>query len=264
MSNSLAVTTDELRGIIARDLNYPRTVTSLSTTQAEDVEAILKDGLRRFYDPAVTPKHQWSFLQPTIAWTWKDGQYLYNLPANFSMLDIPIAYAVDSNTVWPAVALTSVEKVLGLLQIATASGRPYLAAYRVKNTVGATDTSYELLCYPAPDQDYDASLRYKINPLALRADSQLPIGDQSHVQTLIEACLAAAEDFDSRPGVHNQRFAENLRASISHDQQVNSPRALGYNADRSDAALLGSQNWRTSLSSYVVTVNGAVPAQDGV
>ena len=137
-----------------------------------------------------------------------------------------------------------------------------MAAYRAKAIDAASNTSYEMLCFPTPDQDYAATLRYKINPLNMRGVGQLPIGDRAHTQTIISACLASAEDFDSRPGVHTERFIEHLRASINHDLQVNCPRVLGRNLDRSDGVDWAQADWR-ALSSYVVTIGGVNPPMDG-
>lgn len=258
MTTSLSIQLNDLRGRIGRELGYSRAPSEHTDTQEDDVESVLTDGLRRFYDPWLGDrKHQWSFLQPTIHWVWREGVYRYDLPADFALLDTPINYAVDSNTVWPAVTLTSPEKVMDRLQQSTVTGRPFLAAYRVKPIDDATDTSYELLCFPVPAEDYEAEMRYKINPLNIRETYQVPIGDRTHTQTIIEACLAAAEDFDSRPGIHNQRFLELLKMSISHDQQVNCPRTLGYNADRSDASDV-PRDWRT-LNNYVVYYDGSAP-----
>lgn len=264
---AFTVNTDDLRGIIGRELGYSRYASEISAnvTWRDDVESVLKDGLRRFYDPDILPgeiaKHQWSFLMPTTRFSFTEGDHRYDLPANFAMFSGPIHYPVASDTIWPAIQITSVEKIQGRLQQTTVSGRPYLAASRVKAVDEASNTGYELLVYPVPDQDYAVDFTYKINPVGPRPDESLPIGDQAHMQTIIEACLAAAEDFDGRAGVHMARYAERLRSSISHDRQVRSPHTLGYNPDRSDY-YGGSTPDLRSLDNYAVSYNG-VEYSDG-
>lgn len=256
---ALTITNDELRSLIGRELGYSRTVSAWSSTQASDVETCLKAGLRRFYDPEIIEgmreKHQWSFLTPTVHWDFTSGQHRYDLPDDFAMLNGPIHYEINSATIWPPVDITAIEHLERRLQQTSLTGRPYLAAYRVKQTDDVSETRYELLCYPIPAADYAATLRYKLNPLAPRATGQLPVGDQAHMQTIIEACLSAAEDFDNRVGVHDVRYHQCLRSSISHDQQVRSPSKLGYNHDRSDCTFDQFGDLR-DMDSYVVAYGG--------
>jgi hypothetical protein len=231
------LTYDDCRRYIGRKLGMNRTPSTIAanTIWSTDVEDVLADSLERFYDPEVTPKHQWSFLTPTIRFEFRDGVYRYDLPANFAMFGGPLTYPPASSAVFPEVEMTSPERVLHNLQRNSATGRPMMAAYRIKDTLGLHETAYELLVYPTPDEDYEAYAPVKINPLVVGSTQEVPLGGQPHRQTILAACLAECAAFNEEDDRYEQRFMRRLMASISHDQQVSCPPMLGANVDRSDS-----------------------------
>lgn len=257
----LTVTNDELREEIGRFLGWSGDVRLLAANPvwAPAVERILKEGMRMFYDPDVLPgeeKHQWSFLKPTLAIDMAEGVWHYDLPPDFAMFTGPLNYQPDANALYCPIEIVGAEQVQYRIQQASSSGRPTIAAYRIKSDAGS-ETAYELIVHPAPNDSYRVMAPIKINPLAPSTALELPVGDQSHVQTLIEACLAAAEVFNKSGAVHQDRFAARLRSSVSHDRQVNCPPYLGKNLDRSDG-YVDEMSWLRLHGGNLVTLNGMV------
>lgn len=69
---TLDVTRSHLQREVAVKLGLPRTPSSWSATETEDIEAVIKDGLRDFYypiDPRTGKIHRWSFLFPQTTLT---------------------------------------------------------------------------------------------------------------------------------------------------------------------------------------------------
>lgn len=253
----LTRTNDQLRSEIGRVYGAGDVVGSFSTDQANDVERFLQYGKRRFYNPLdeTGKMYEWKFLTLTLPFTLVASQSTFALPPNFSYLHGPVTFAVGSQVLRNPIEVTSAERVLARQQGSDTSGTPQMAAYRaVAHNEGdfLTGMRYELLLWPTPDSAYTLDLRYRCNPLAPSDDDVLPIGDECHVQTLIEACLTEIEKFNGEPnGPHEQAFQERIRASISHDRLVSCPETLGRNRDRSDS-LDPWGSWR-DLEVYTVT-----------
>ncbi len=89
----------------------------------------------------------------------------------------------------------------------------------------------------------------------LSDDTALPYGGQPNMQTIIEACLCAAEEAMNAPGIHHALFREQLATSVSHDRKVNSTRTLGYNRDPSDMPIDPLHGWH-GCDDHLVTING--------
>jgi hypothetical protein len=259
---ALTVTKNDLLRYIGRKLGYTRTPSSLTGTRLTDATDVLNDALRRFYEPAVVPKHQWSFLFPTARFQFAADQWRYNLPADFQMIHGPIIYQRGQDACWPNIEITSPEKILSRQQQNDSAGRPYLGAVQVKQPDQASETRHELIVYPTSDDDYIVYLRYKINPYSLDSDVALPLGGQVHAQTLLAACLASCADFDEYEGdKYEIRFKEHLASSISHDQQVSAPETLGINYDTSDSTDFYETSYmRPWGGDSLVTYNGSVPS----
>ena len=69
MAMNLGLTREELREEIGRFLGYGRTWSSFNTGMKEDVNALIRRGLRQFYSPPPIAgnkrSHEWNFLRPT-------------------------------------------------------------------------------------------------------------------------------------------------------------------------------------------------------
>lgn len=249
----LTITNNELRGYVGRFFGAGDTPSAFVGEQSDDVQRFVDEGKRAFYNNELA--HQWSFLSATHTFHLVSGVSRYDLPADFAMLHGPLIYSAGNARLHPPIQITSAERVLNMINRTDSSGVPSMAAHRPKIHNEGNFLSgmlYELIVYPVPSENLDVDMRYKINPLAPTTSALLPIGDVFHVQTLIEACLAAVERFNGEfNGGHKDEFLRLLKASVSHDQQVSAPETLGINTDKSD----GYEPWGSwrDLEVYTVT-----------
>jgi hypothetical protein len=236
--SSLVVTKSQLERLIGRAMTFSPNPKSWTHGQAVVVAEVLRNGLRKFYQPQVLPGErdtwQWSFLSPVHLMDIQSGVFEYDLPLDFSMVRGGITYSDGTGIMYPPIRLVSEEQVRQQLQATGNTARPFVAAVRVKNSNENTGTRYELLLAPIPSEDRQIAIPYAINPEQLGTDEALPMGGQPHAQTIIEACLAASEIHLGSGNSHQQEFLTCLQASISHDRMLSSPHSLGYNRDNSD------------------------------
>jgi hypothetical protein len=181
--------------------------------------------------------------------------YDYDLPEDFAMMLGPMTFAPGAAVLYPSVRLVGEHQIRQRLQRTEAGARPSLAAVRILAPEGSVGTRYKLLVWPVPDQAYDLEYRYQINPDALGDDTALPLGGQPHMQTVIEACLAAVEESQGKPGAHSAMFLLHLASSVSHDRRASSAESLGYNVDPSDHPTDRFASWH-DCDENVVTYNG--------
>lgn len=258
-STSLQVTKAYLKRLIGDQLGHGPHPATWTHPQAQRVKLVLETGLRKFYHPTILPgerySHQWAFLRPTVHLTLISGQFRYDLPEDFAMFEGEMFYAPGAAVLYRPVRLVSEHQIQRQLQRTEAGSRPTIFAYRIKSPDAAAGTAYEVLFWPVPEQDYELAYRYSINPDTLKEEAALPFGGQPHMQTIIEACLAAAEESMGTPGVHTVAFLECLRASVSHDRQVNCPPTLGTTYDPSDTPLDPYASWHDH-DEEIVTYNG--------
>jgi hypothetical protein len=242
---ALTVTKNDLLRYIGRKLGKlteSRSASTLTGAALADCTDVLNDALRRFYEPDVLPeeigrgeKHQWSFLFPTVRFAFTSNEWKYLLPADFSMIHGPLVYARGEDTSYGKLEITAPEKIQDLQQRDNSAGVPRMAAVRTAMPMQGVPGRQELIVYPTSSGNYSVDLTYKVNPYSLDADTELPLGGQAHVQTLIASCMAAAALFDEYEGdKYERRFIEHLRSSISHDRQLHAPESLGVNYDTSD------------------------------
>lgn len=239
-SNALSLNKNQLLAVIGQAMGIGANPDTWTHGELSKATESLRSGLRRFYDPPVIPgernKHLWSFLEPVRVINLEAEKHTYDLPEDFAMLSGNLTYAPGTTVLYPEIKEIAESDIRYRLQHTVATGRPSVCATRVKDSAEDGKVLYEILFYPIPDQDYEVSIKYRFNPLNMASDVALPMGGQPHAQTIIEACLAAVEDYGGAPGVHSKRFMESLYSSISHDRQVRSPDYLGYNHDSSDRA----------------------------
>ncbi len=86
------------------------------------------------------------------------------------------------------------------------------------------DTRYELGVYPVPDKASTLDVWYVFDPGVVTTGKPEPLGGATHGETILGACLAAAEaqqnpeTLAGEGGVHYQLFQQNLAASIAADR----------------------------------------------
>lgn len=164
-------------------------------------------------------------------------RWQYTLPDDFGgFIDAWLAYTPENNQ-REAVALVSVPEILRMRQQAISVASPRAAVTPVNSTTASAGQRFELLVFPTPTQAGTLEATYYAIPNQATDALPYPLGGQVHAETVLQACLAAAElERDKRPGPHKLLFLERLAASITHDKKIG-PRYLGFNGD-------GCDDWR--------------------
>lgn len=235
--STLAVTHDE---IVARVCRFAFGVSSLNALSSDgdrqDVEAMIRAGLRRFYFPGSVDQalnHQWSFLSPAFSFSTVGDQADYEMAGDFGGIVGSLKYTEEDG--YAPLRKVSVDSILQYRAYRTsdASGPPAYFAEQPAGTVGSGMQHWRLLFWPTPDSVYALSGEYRVNPDALTKARPHPYGGVEHGETILESCLAVAEERLTREtSVHRQAFLERLKASVLADQARHTPDNLGYMGER--------------------------------
>jgi len=201
-----------------RVLGYGRNFDTWAREQTENADAVVQRGVYRFYTPAPIDGrkygHEWSFLQPVRTLTTVSGTYVYDLPTDFVSLNGPMTYPADQDLLYVTVELVSLYQINKRRIDSTSTGTPTMVALVPKDEPGR----YEFHFWLTPDDAYSIQYPCRIRPLPLSDENPLPYGGEEHAQTILEACLAEAEvENGIKEPVHELRFQDKLRASVSHD-----------------------------------------------
>lgn len=230
--SSLTLTLADLKAEIGFYLPISRTVADWTAENTADIARILKTGQRQFYEPSYRPVpnaplrvHIWSFLRARASITLSSGTATYDLPDDFAgFLDDHLAFTSTKD--W-ALELKPMEHVLESIQrlgtsMPTGISQPLIAAIESKtSTLGTTGQRWQIVMWPTPASTLVITGPYRLNPNALATDTHYPLGGELHSQTLLESCLAAAEEFaNDSLSIHRDRFQELLHASILLDQRL--------------------------------------------
>lgn len=225
--SSLSITRGDLKRHIARFWGASRTIADVTTTNSTDLTDILTSGERQFYLPP--GGHQWSFLTSQLSLSLTNGTASYDLPDDFSgMLDDELAFT--SSKPWP-LKLCPLKLLLEKQQDGTSmpSGisQPLLCAVKPKTSFSpSTGQRWQAVLWPTPTSSLTAVGRYRALPNVMSDDAYYPMGGQPHAQTLIESCLAVAEEYmNDEDGIHRARFVDLMNASIALDLRLHSQEA---------------------------------------
>ena len=261
MESTLSLKYSDLAGEVGLFLGFGRGAdngdTPWTTKQQAAIDSCVKSGLRNFYFPPPVEGSQssydWSFLKPTRSLPFASGVSTVALPDDFGGFEGPITISSTTASVpWdvPLVGEGSVRQKHAEQPAAT--GRPVMAAIQpLKGTTQGEGQRFQLALWPLADQAYTLQFAYYILADCLTGSRPYAYGGAAHVETILESCLAIAEQrLDDASSVHTMKFAERLLASISLDRRYK-PQRLGQNLDRSD--------WREMRSRHCgngVTLNG--------
>ena len=219
----LNCTYDELQRAVARRLGYPLLATNQSTDEKQSIDDCIRCGLRWFYFPTGENTHVWSFMRRYLEVTLKVGETWYSLPDSFARLaERP---TVSGSTI--PVAVTDEAGIRLRLNGEGLAGTPLYCGFRSKDVRG--DTRYEVGVYPTPDAALVNAqgvlqLWYLFEPQVLSESDPFALGGGTHAETIVAACLAAAESqmnpetMAQEGGVHWQYFQQQLAASVITDQ----------------------------------------------
>lgn len=235
--STLAVTFDEIEAAVSRLLYGTRNPESLQGDDREDLRDVIKGGLRRFYYPAsagIGLNHQWTFLKPEFSFTTAADQADYEMGPDFGGVIGSLYFDEDAGNAWGECRKVDVSLIQRYRGSATsiATGYPTQFAERRVSASGSQPQRWELLMWPTADAEYTLRGRMFVNPNAIDENAQHPYGGVEHGETILESCLAVAEQRLTGAGPHQQAFVERLKASIQRDQQASAPDFIGYNGER--------------------------------
>lgn len=174
------------------------------------------------------------------------------LPYNFGGIIAPVTFDYNAGLYIPLEHINE-SHMRELRQGDMNAGRPW--AYNVEPHpqgfyTGSVSQRFFMNVFPPPDQDYTLRYRYNALPDHLSAETDYPLGGETHAETILESCLSVAEQrMDDEVGLHTQAFAERLASSIMLDQKLMAPDTFGYNRDA------GQSVSRQRITSYDITYN---------
>ena len=241
----LAATYDSLRQEIGRHLGYTGSLSAITsiTEHERDVEAILLRGQRKFYflrKPGEgVPYHVWSFLLRDMPLTLPAEAEAVDLPADFWHLEGNLLYGPGVDL--PAISIVPEEDVRSLRSQSDATGSPRYAAIRARSTIDGQ--RYEAIFYPRPNAAYELRGRYACEPPMLSSETPYPAGGALHSETLLMACLCAADEKlnpEQGGSAYCEKFNEALASSIAADRAMTpqaDEAAWPLDADESDPDL---------------------------
>lgn len=213
-----------------------------SSTQQSQLESCVRSGLRQFYyppphDPSGSP-YDWSFLHPLATLTLPQAKTTLPLPDDFGGAEgrVTVTTADGNGTAWWPLDLVGLATIVqSQAAMPTTTGRPCQCVVEpTKGTAGLQGQRFQLRVWPTPDQEYRLQFQYYVNPDALTAALPYVYGGSQHSETVLQSCLAVAEQrLDDARGIHQARWPERLLASIGLDRKLK-PQKLGYNRDLSD------------------------------
>lgn len=190
----------------------------------------------------------------SLAFTIYNGNF--PLPDDVGGIVGPLTF--DTRTGYPPIQLTNRAIIRRNRQNSyqVNTFRPHLFSIRPRDAGASTSSStgqrFEVMTWPIPDSTYIVHYNYNKLPDALTSSNRLPLGQPSHAECLLEACLSIAEEWAEAPASrHEGRFFELLGAAIAVDRDATAPERLGYNGDSST----DPERYQGRLLSRTITYN---------
>lgn len=231
-----------------------------STQQQAAIDSCVRSGLRQFYFPPPiegdVSSYDWSFLKPVVSVPFAAAATTIPLPDDFGGFEGRITISAPTGSTWWSLDLVGIGEVYAREgQFASMTGRPLMGCLEpLRQTTATQGQRFQLHLFPTSDQAY--TLRFAYYVAANYLDSAFPyhMGGMMHAETVLESCLAIAEQrLDDSSSVHSRKFAERLIASVNLDRRMK-PQMLGYNRDNSD--MRDRSYGRSRTWDNLVTVNG--------
>ena len=237
---TLSLTLDELRREVARFLSFGRDYTNLNITQQEDVDSIIRRGLRQFYFPPPSMagmSHQWSFLRPTASISLVPEVSTYQLPDDFGgITGTHLTYSAHSDIRGPSLVgehafRTAVESN------PVQAGRPAIATVRPRTASGdlVSPTRFDIVFWPTPAKADVLIYEYSVVQDAVSSALSHPAGAAIHGETMIASCLAIAEEYVVSPTTkYKELFRERLASSVAMDRSTRGGWRIGNMGSRNE------------------------------
>lgn len=204
----------EIRRRVGRFLGIGTDTTEWTDSEKSAVEDAIRSGMRWFYFPASETPYYWSFLRKSAAVTLEPAKGWYNLPTDFVSMDS--VFSEQSGNI----GISQINAAHIRLKVSNegATGSPREFGVRVEGA------NYQVGFYPTPDNAEDIAYWYVYDPRKLNSDDDIPRGAGDHSETIISACLAAAQIELTPEGIpeggpfHYQEFQRRLQSSMLRDQ----------------------------------------------
>lgn len=237
--------------------------------QQFEIDGIVSSALRQFYFPAPidgeTSSYNWSFLKPTSDLSLAQGGTTAPLPDDFGGMEGEAVVSGTNAVAWfplDFVGQPAIERQAA--QYPTTTGRPLsLCVEPLRGQVPPNGQRFQVRVWPIADQDYTLRVQYYILPDYLSGSFPYAYGGAEHTETILESCLAIAEErLDDMPrgmGPHSLKFRERLIASVNMDRRKK-PQLVGYNRDQSDLyGRLYPPRYARFWGAPGITINGVMP-----
>jgi hypothetical protein len=266
---TLSLTYNDLAGEVGTFLGWGRGAAfgdpAWTNQQQPAIDSCVRSGLRQFYFPppieGMEVAYDWSFLKPIVTLSLATDQTTLPLPDDFGGVEGRITLSSAQGIQWWPLEFYGVGQIYQQQSTyPTTTGRPWMTCVEpLKGTTGTQGQRWQLRVWPRPDTAYTIQFQYYINPDYLTGSNPYAYGGAQHVETILESCLAVAEQrLDDAMGVHTMKFKERLLASINMDRK-SKPQTLGYNGDRSD---LRDRRWGPRSDRVwgqnLISVNGTI------
>ncbi len=258
--STLSLKKSDFESKVGFDFGWGFGDTSLGVYTDSQKQAVITDcvesGLRQFYTPPPIGgvPYDWSFLKPTATLYLASGASTIQLPDDFGGFEGRITITTTSSTFWFPVTIVNEGIVREQFAVnPDAVGSPKWASERwLKGTSTTGSQRAELYIFPVADQAYTLQVPYYILGDYLTGTRPYALGGAAHAETILESCLAIAEQrYRNGAGIHSAKFMERLAASIAQDRRLK-PQSGGRNTDTSDCM----DNYYNRDRDVVVTVNG--------
>lgn len=156
------------------------------------------------------------------------GRYAYDLPADFSQFDGELECRSTADAMYGPISLSTAAEVRRRLGISSAFSYPQIVGVRAKAFDATVGQRYEAVFHPVPDAAYTYWYSYRVTPAMISTDNLYPLGGTEHGETILEACLAAAERAEvGEASLHAAEFELLLQNSLSIDKLHHAPASLG-------------------------------------
>ncbi len=227
-------------------LGWGATAWKTDPEKADRIKDAVNSGYRRFIFP--DQPFNWSFLKPFATLTLVDGDSTIRMPDDFGGIEGRIAVSDGASGIFRPLEIRNPAMIEQMFsEMPDSTGRPLYASLRpLKGTTHTRGQRQELFVFPTADADYSFTFQYYLLPDCLTDEYPYAYGGAEHAETILESCLAIAEERidDIFGGPHAMAFDKRLRASMAMDRRKK-PQNLGTNRDLSDV-----ENYRGNLCQY--------------
>jgi hypothetical protein len=239
---SLRLTFSDIYTKVHNFTTAPGTPTGDDLTAAKD---IVYRAYRRFLYPVsfVTKKpHIWSWLIKEATLQLEAGKDTYLLPEDFDDLHRTFMYTMNTGR-YGAITKTSMNKLMMEKSYNAENSWPLMCATHPETVSKTVDQNKKVIFWPAPTGVYQLNYSYVCEPPKPTVATDLFLGNALTDETLLQVCLAVAEqESDEIVGVQSQLADNQVQALILKDTN-DAPDTVGYVRDGNIANYGSMRDW---------------------